>query len=60
MKKNSRTKTIHAKELEEYLSNVLLDVPIYVQCSFNRYKIKSLLDCNQFIVLEVGETDNEE
>ena len=58
MKKNSRTKTLHIREFQEYVGTIKLDVPIYVQCSFNRYKIKSLLETEKYIVLEVGEPDN--
>lgn len=58
MKKSSRTNTLHIRELEEYLKTIKLDIPIYVQCSYNRYKIKSLLETQKYIVLEVGEPDN--
>ena len=59
MKKNKKINSLHTKDLEEYIRNNDLNVPIYIQCAFNRYKIKSLIDAKDFIVLDVGDVENE-
>lgn len=60
MKKNSATKTLHVRELQNYIKNVKLDLPIYIHSAYNKYRIKGLLETDGYIILETGEVDNDE
>lgn len=45
-------------EIQNALDECESDVPVYIYCGFNRYKIKRIIECKDYLMFDVGDVEN--